>query len=144
MSGELATLIDRAINAWYRNGGTARDDTLAEFAAASLHRPGDQPDRILWNERDGSIDEVVLSGVNVHVEQMDKRCWWIGIYDPQDPDRYWMGNFVADSRGRMSFTEQENAGIDWWRDDSHEHSPAEGSGLDNQHTTAPARLLEET
>lgn len=79
-------------------------------------------DRILWNERDKDIDEIVLHNVTVHVEQMDDRCWWIGIYDPDDPDRYWMGNFVADSRGRMKFSEQENAGIEWDRDDTHEHA----------------------
>lgn len=83
-------------------------------------------DRILWNRRPtgmtdaGDIDEVVLSGVDVHIEQMHDRCWWIGIYDPTDPDRYWMGNFTSDSRGRMRFTEQENAGIEWTRDDTHE------------------------
>lgn len=83
-------------------------------------------DRILWNRRPigimdaGDIDEVVLSGVNVHIEQMGDRCWWIGLYDPSDPDRYWMGNFVADSRGRMRFVEQENAGVEWVHDASHE------------------------
>jgi hypothetical protein len=33
---------------------------------------------------------------------------------------YWHGNFVADSRGRMRFSEQENAGITWDRDDTQE------------------------
>lgn len=81
--------------------------------------------RILWNRRpdaagrDGNIDEVVLSNVSVHVEQMHDRCWWIGIYT-DDPDVYWMGNFVADSRGRMTFSEQENAGIEWEQDRSHD------------------------
>ncbi len=85
--------------------------------------------RILWNRRptgainsEGCIDEVVISNPQmVHVEQMDERCWWIGIYMPDGS--YWMGNFHCDSRGRMRFTEQENAGIDWDDDDSHEATP---------------------
>jgi hypothetical protein len=77
-------------------------------------------DRILWNRRDNEadIDEIVISYPDVvHVEQMDDRCWWIGIYRD---DTFWMGNFVADSRGRMRFVEQDNHGIDWSDDDSHE------------------------
>ena len=75
-------------------------------------------DRILWNRRDDDIDEIVLSGVDVHVEQMSDRCWWIGIY--RGKETYWMGNFVADSRGRMRFVEQENAGIEWDRNEAHD------------------------
>ena len=81
-------------------------------------------DRILWNRRPtpktpGDIDEVVLHDVKlVHIEQMDDRAWWIGIY--MDGDPYWMGNFVADSRGRMRFVEQDNSGIVWDRDNCHE------------------------
>lgn len=87
------------------------------------------PDRILWNERPpgwpgggGDIDEIVLSDVDVHIEQMSDRCWWIGIYrNAQDGDTpYWMGNFVADSRGRMRFVEQENSDIEWGDDRTHE------------------------
>lgn len=79
-------------------------------------------DRILWNRRPdgrdpGCIDEIVLHGVDVHVEQMDDRCWWIGLYRD---DTYWMGNFIADSRGRMRFVEQENNRMIWARDESHE------------------------
>lgn len=83
--------------------------------------------RILWNRRPdadwrrgdmGCIDEIVLHGVTVHVEQMDDRWWWIGI--SRDDGTYWHGNFTATSRGVMRFTEQENNGITWERDDSHE------------------------
>ena len=82
--------------------------------------------RILWNTRPerptpggggGDIDEIVLHDVTVHVEQMDDRWWWIGIYKG---DASWMGNFIADSRGRMRFVEQENDGIEWESDRSHE------------------------
>ena len=79
--------------------------------------------RILWNRRPtgahegGDIDELVIEG-KVHVEQMHERCWWIAVY--RDDDTYWMGNFSADSRGRMRFSEQENHGIDWDDDRTHE------------------------
>ena len=74
--------------------------------------------RILWNKRGKDIDEIVLHDVErVHIEQMDDRCWWIGVY-LEGVARYWMGNFVADSRGHMRFVEQENAGIEWDQDAS--------------------------
>lgn len=73
--------------------------------------------RILWNERGKDIDEIVLHDVTtVHVEQMTDRCWWIGV-DKAD-GTYWAGNFVADSRGRMRFSEQESD-VAWERDDEH-------------------------
>lgn len=83
------------------------------MAMAKRHRIN----RILWNERGKDIDEIVLHGATVHVEQMHDRCWWIGI--TLEGDRYWAGNFVADSRGRMRFIEQETWGIDWDDDRAH-------------------------
>jgi hypothetical protein len=80
--------------------------------------------RILWNRRPGpgnggDIDEIVLHYVHcVHIEQMSDRCWWIGIDLPDG--QYWMGTFIADSRGRMRFVEQENNGIMWEQDRTHE------------------------
>lgn len=79
--------------------------------------------RILWNRRPtdpydgGDIDEIVVHNVTVHIEQMDDRCWWIGIDLPDGT--HWAGNFSADSRGRMSFWQQEYGGVEW-RDESHE------------------------
>jgi len=81
-------------------------------------------DRILWNRRPdsssdgGDIDEIVAHGVTIHVEQMNDRCWWIGITRPDGSS--WSGNFSANSRGVMTFSEQENEGIEWERDESHE------------------------
>ena len=77
--------------------------------------------RILWNrrgDRGGDIDEIVLHNATVHVEQMDSRCWWIGI--ELVDGGYWAGNFTADSRGRMRFWEQERDGFEWDEDRSHE------------------------
>jgi len=84
--------------------------------------------RILWNERPkdryvgggGDIDEIVMSDVAmVHIEQMDDRCWWIALYAYDE--KYWMGNFTCDSRGRMQFVEQEDNCIEWEEDSTHEH-----------------------
>lgn len=96
--------------------GTAENHACETIKA----RRGQTPvGRILWNERGKDIDEIVLHDVRtVHVEQMDNRCWWIGI-DVADR-RYWSGNFVADSRGRMGFMEQDNDGIEWDYDESHD------------------------
>jgi hypothetical protein len=86
-------------------------------------------ERILWNRRPepgrgerGEIDEIVLSNVDIHIEQMNDGCWWIGIYRHDDPSIYWMGNIHTKnprSRAHITFTEQENAGIEWDRDESH-------------------------
>ena len=82
--------------------------------------------RILWNERDEDIDEIVVQADWVHVEQMTDRCWWIGI--DLAGGGYWSGNFTCDSRGRMRFTEQDRDGFAWDIDDSHERvSPNDGS-----------------
>lgn len=78
-------------------------------------------DRILWNRRPrdasdtGEIDEIVLRDVTIHVEQMSDECWWIGIYRGE---HHWSGNFVSETP--MRFSQQENDGIEWERDDSHE------------------------
>lgn len=74
--------------------------------------------RILWNSGENDIDEVVFENVDVHIEQMTPRMWWIGIYI-DGVETYWSGNFVCDSRGRMSFMEQERAGFDWDEEASH-------------------------
>lgn len=85
-------------------------------------------ERILWNRRPennrdgGDIDEIVMRNVNIHIEQMNDGVWWIGIYRP-DGEHYWMGNFHPAnprSRTKLCFSEQENHGIEWWQDKSHE------------------------
>lgn len=82
------------------------------------------PDRILWNRRPksdwdtGDIDEIVASNVDVHIEQMTDRCWWIGIDFPNGD--YWAGNFHATSRGVMTFSEQESRASGWPTDEVHE------------------------
>ncbi len=105
--------------------GEGRLGVTAATGGTSLHDAVKRlVNRILWNRRPrdardaGNIDELVLHDATaVHVEQMSDRCWWIGI-DLGD-GRYWHGNFSADSRGRMVFSEQENAGVVWEHDGEH-------------------------
>jgi len=97
LTATLLYIYAKALLQWRRDDATnARDRRV---------------NRILWNEGGDVIDEIVLHEATVHVEQMSDRCWWIGVY--LDDERYWMGNFYCDSRGRMKFTEQESAGIEW-------------------------------
>lgn len=79
--------------------------------------------RILWNRRVsnenvlGCIDELVVHDATVHIEQMSEQIWWIGIDFPDGG--YWAGNFSCHD-GRLRFSEQENHGVEWDRDESHE------------------------
>lgn len=88
-------------------------------------------DRILWNRRPtgprdtGDIDEIVVHDCTVHVEQMDERCWWIGI-TKAGSDRQWMGVFTADSWGRMRFAQTDDDGIEWAIDHAHETGASRG------------------
>ena len=78
---------------------------------------GEKVNRILWNVKDGDIDEIVIHDTTVHVEQIDDQSWWIGVY--LDDDRFWMGNFTVDSQGCMHFLEQDNVGIEWGDENVH-------------------------
>lgn len=79
--------------------------------------------RILYNERDKEIDEIVLTDVeSVHVEQMDTTCWWIGIRLKNGG--YWAGNFYT-KRAPLTFTEQERDGFEWGQSDSHDEYVAD-------------------
>jgi len=80
--------------------------------------------RILWNRRPtddsdpGDVDEIVITNPTaVHIEQMDDNVYWIQI-DLAD-GTYWAGNFAA-RVAAVVLGQQENAGVIWDRDDSHE------------------------
>jgi hypothetical protein len=81
-------------------------------------------DRILWNRRPknvsdvGDIDEIVAHNVTVHIEQMDDRCWWIGITWPDGSS--WDGNFHATKKGEMTFGQQCHRDGGWPSDEEHE------------------------
>jgi hypothetical protein len=100
--------------------GTARQ--LQTLLAATGRRFAGYPakivNRILWNTRGDTIDEIVISDCTVHIEMMSDQQWWIGI--TRADGGYWAGNFsTVSSRSRMRFTEQEREGFDWDRDDAH-------------------------
>lgn len=112
------------------HGGIAMDlrRVLREYdpsRCALGHTPescGCKLNRILWNVRGEDIDELVIHDVElVHVEQMDARSWWIGIYvDDGSPGGIrWSGFFQADSRGRMTFWQQDDE-VEIHQDESHE------------------------
>ncbi|HUP62429.1 MAG TPA: hypothetical protein VNA69_18635 [Thermoanaerobaculia bacterium] len=46
---------------------------------------------------DGSLDEVVATNVNVHVEQMAENAWWVGVSAADDSHLVHV-NFYSDSR----------------------------------------------
>lgn len=83
-------------------------------------------DRIVWNVRPsdtdtgGDIDELVIHGCSVHIEQLDERCWWIGVYRPDGSS--WSGNFTATKQGEMRFSQQDNDGVAF-RDDASSGHP---------------------
>jgi hypothetical protein len=83
--------------------------------------------RILWNDRAGNdIDEIVISDCDIHVEQMNDRCWWIGVYPKNlaGEGGRWAGNFECNSRGRMTFSEQESD-MTWEDDREHQSGGSE-------------------
>lgn len=96
----------------------------AVAAGLRLRRCG--MNRILWNRRpvdefdSGDIDEVVIRGCTVHIEQMGDRSYWVGIYLPNGSS--FDGNFFIERprrRPRLRFGMQES-NVTWDRDESHE------------------------
>jgi hypothetical protein len=81
---------------------------------------GRHVNRILWNNAT-EIDEIVVSNPQtVHVEQLDDECWWIGI--TLADGETWHGTFNT-YHGALTFTELDDAGIVWDRDETHEATP---------------------
>lgn len=57
------------------------------------------PDEIRLNDLPAdSIDEICLSGVNFHLEQMDEDCYWIGLTRGKDMLHV---DFGVDSSGHL-------------------------------------------
>ncbi len=57
-------------------------------------------DRVQHNA-DGSLDEVVVSACDVHLEHMNDGAWWIGITRDGKTMHLWL---VNDKRGRPTVT----------------------------------------
>jgi hypothetical protein len=55
-------------------------------AHESRHRPQSRNQRHVEIRRnaDGSLDEIVGTNVNVHLEQMAKNAWWMGVSGADD------------------------------------------------------------
>ena len=58
---------------------------------------------------DGTIDEIVVSGVDLHIEQMDKGYWWMGIYSREN-DKVLLLGFC--SKKKIDLNIEYNALID--------------------------------
>lgn len=76
--------------------------------ACSLWTP--RPECVSLNA-DGSLDEVVLRGVDVHIEQMSDHNWFVGIYRPgTNGDRLRLG--FHSKRRVHAFWEDEGINIE--------------------------------
>ena len=110
-----------AVRAVRDQSGTITPRSIPEPRHGPDTAADSNPDRILWNRRptethNGEIDELVVHGCDVHIEQVNTDCWWIGIHkDGAD----WSGNFTVETRKKMRFSQQD-AGLTWGRDDTHE------------------------
>lgn len=49
--------------------------------------------------KDGTIDEIVASDVTVHVEQMDKNCYWMAV---EKGGKRWAFWFRASGRIKLT------------------------------------------
>ena len=58
---------------------------------------------------DGTIDEIVVSNVDIHIEQMDDGYWWMGIYG-KDNDKVLLLGFK--SKKKIVLNIEYNALID--------------------------------
>jgi hypothetical protein len=107
------------------------DAALAAWRDARTASPPRRPgpvDRIVWRRRPsdgdlGCVDEVVVGDVDTaHVEQLDGRCWWVGLY--QRGGALWSGHFTVDDAGRLQFTQQESTVR--WHADADGHADGDG------------------
>lgn len=64
------------------------------------------PDRLLWDNGRESLDEIVVSNVDLHLEQMSDDCYWMGIYREVDGKRQaLMVNVYLMKKGRKAWLE---------------------------------------
>lgn len=74
-------------------------------------------DRILWEAGREVIDEIVLNGVDIHIERMSHGSYWIGIR--RGTEDIFSGDIGTRGRGVVRFTVSEDD-VKWTRDDEHE------------------------
>lgn len=61
-----------------------------------------------WDLPDDSLDEIVLSGVDVHLERMDRDAYYLGIYVGQGESPSLLGEFWIRKKGRNLIVRMQN------------------------------------
>lgn len=97
------------------------DEVLARLVHAAVmpsdrRRGAPKPHARILRNSPTEVDEVVFHDATVHIEQMDEQCWTVIV---DQAGGQWVGNMVC-ADGRLTFVEQENDGIDWDEDRTHE------------------------
>lgn len=65
------------------------------------------PNRITLDKH--GMDELVLSGVDIHIERMDKDCVWMGIYlNPDTHDRICLCFTAKNGAVKINITENDS------------------------------------
>ena len=49
-------------------------------------------------------DDIVIDGVDIHLENMDDRCWWLGVYKGNKRNTFW----ICTKRGKITVRLDEN------------------------------------
>lgn len=53
--------------------------------------------------RNGKADDIVIDGVNIHLEDMDGKTWWLGVYRGKK-----RATFLIRSKSEISVKLEEN------------------------------------
>lgn len=53
--------------------------------------------------RNGKADDIVIDGVNIHLEDMDGRNWWLGVYRGEKRATFWIS-----SKSKITVRVEEN------------------------------------
>ncbi len=65
--------------------------------------------------RNGKEDDIVIDGVNIHLEDMDGKNWWLGIYRGKKQATFWIRSKskitikVGENELGLRLKEQNNA-----------------------------------
>ena len=49
-------------------------------------------------------DDIVIDGVDIHLENMNDRCWWLGVYKGNKRNAFW----ICTKRGKITVRLDEN------------------------------------
>lgn len=65
-----------------------------------------KPRELGYNEvrtRNGKADDIVINGVDLHLEDMDGKSWWLGVYRGKKYATFWIK-----SKNKISVKLEEN------------------------------------